>query len=82
VHDAHFPAAAVALIHRALKLDDFGLGDGDTSLERLKDYLAQLDDRIFMLSQGHPTGVDYVVQVDGQKVTLSRPMEDLVFQEK
>jgi hypothetical protein len=62
--------------------DYFGLGDGDTSVEGLKDYLAQLDDRIFILSEGQITGFDYVVQVMGSQVSLSKPMEDLVFQEK
>ena len=61
--------------------DYLALNGGDPSLAGLPAYLAQRDDRVLILSTGHYTGFDFVVAVDGQSVRLTRPPEDLVFQE-
>jgi hypothetical protein len=58
------------------------LNDGDPSLAGFSAYLAQQDDRLFILSTGHSTGFDFVVEVNGQTVRLTRPPEDLVFEER
>lgn len=58
------------------------LGDGSPSLAGLPGYLAQQDDRVFVLPEGHYTGFDTVVEVEGQTVRLARAPEDLIFEEK
>jgi hypothetical protein len=63
-------------------LDYFALSGGDTSVGGFKEYLGERDDRIFILSEGHITGFDTVVEADGQVVRLKKEPEDLVFQEK
>jgi len=45
------------------------------------DYLAQRNDRVFILTTGHYTGLDYVVEVEKQVVRLTTAPENLVFQE-
>jgi hypothetical protein len=62
--------------------DYLALGDGDVSLEGFSAYLAQRDDRLFIISTGHWTAFDFVVEVDGQRVRLTRPPEDLLFDER
>jgi len=63
-------------------VDYLALGDGDPSLEGFPDYLAQRDDRLFILSTGHSTGFDVVVRVNGQTISLTHHPEDLVFEER
>jgi hypothetical protein len=58
------------------------LNDGDPSLAGFNAFLAQQDDRLWIVPTGHKTGFDTVVAVDGQTVRLTRPPEELVFEEK
>jgi endonuclease YncB( thermonuclease family) len=62
-------------------VDYLALNDGDISLAGLPAYLAQREDPVFVLSTGHYTGFDFVVEVRGQVVRLTTEPEDLVFQE-
>ena len=62
-------------------VDYLSLNDGDVSLDGLPAYLAQRQDPVFVLSTGHYTGFDFVVEVRGQVVRLTTEPEDLVFQE-
>jgi endonuclease YncB( thermonuclease family) len=62
-------------------VDYLSLNDGDVSLDGLAAYLAQRQDPVFVLSTGHYTGFDFVVEVRGQVVRLTTEPEDLVFQE-
>jgi endonuclease YncB( thermonuclease family) len=62
-------------------VDYLALNDGDVSLDGLPAYLAQHQDPVFVLSTGHYTGFDFVVDVRGQVVRLTTEPEDLVFQE-
>lgn len=62
-------------------LDYLAINDGSASLGGFKAYLAARDDRLLILSSGHFTGFDFVVEVNGQTVRLTNPPEDLVFQE-
>ena len=62
-------------------VDYLTLNDDDPALAGFPAYLAQREDRVFILSTGHYTGFDYVVQVKGQVVRLTTAPEDLVFQE-
>jgi endonuclease YncB( thermonuclease family) len=64
-------------------VDYLVLGAGDPSLSGFADYLAQRADEYFILSAGHPTtGLDLVVKVTGQTLKLTRPYEDLLFEER
>ncbi len=58
------------------------LGDGDPSLAGFNDFLAQQADLVWIVPTGQKTGFDTVVAVDGQTVKLTRPPEELVFEEK
>jgi endonuclease YncB( thermonuclease family) len=58
------------------------LNDGDPSMAGFLDYLAERDDRLFIISTGHWTGFDTVVNVTDQTVKLTTPLEDLVFEER
>ncbi len=62
-------------------VDYLHLNGDDPSLTGFKAYLAQRGDPVFILSTGHYTGFDYVVDVKGQVVRLTTEPEDLVFQE-
>jgi endonuclease YncB( thermonuclease family) len=56
---------------------------GDSSLAGFPAFLDQAADRFFILSTGHSTtGIDQVVEVDGDTVRMTHPPEDLVFDEK
>jgi endonuclease YncB( thermonuclease family) len=56
---------------------------GDPSLAGFRDYLDQAADKFFILSTGHSTtGLDEVVDVTGNTFRLTKPIEDLVFDEK
>ena len=58
------------------------LNDGDPSLTGFSDFLAQQDDRVWIVPTGQKTGFGTVVAVDGQTVKLTQPPEELVFEEK
>jgi hypothetical protein len=64
-------------------VDYLQLGGGDPSLAGFPAFLAQARDRFFILSTGHSTtGLDAVVEiVNGDTVRMTRPAEDLVFDE-
>jgi hypothetical protein len=62
-------------------VDYLDLNDDDPSLAGFPAYLAQRDDPVFILSTGHYTGFDFVVEVKKQVVRLTTEPEDLVFQE-
>jgi hypothetical protein len=56
---------------------------GDSSMAGFPAFLDQAGDKFFILSTGHSTtGLDAIVEVDGNKVKMTRPIEDLVFDEK
>ena len=56
---------------------------GDSSMAGFPAFLDQAADKFFILSTGHSTtGLDAVVEVDVNKVKMTRPIEDLVFDEK
>jgi hypothetical protein len=56
---------------------------GDPSLAGFPAFLDQAADRFFILSTGHSTtGLDEVVEVNGNNVRMTHPIEDLVFDEK
>jgi endonuclease YncB( thermonuclease family) len=64
------------------RLADFiALGHGDVSLTGFEAYLEQRDDKLYIISTGQYTGFDTVVVVTGQEVHMTRPPEDLIFQE-
>lgn len=56
--------------------------DGEIGLEGFKDWLAAEDDRVLILPDGQSTGLDFVVDVRGQSMQLTAPIEDLIFEEK
>jgi endonuclease YncB( thermonuclease family) len=60
-------------------VDYLALGAGDVSLDRFGAFLAARDDRLFVISEGHATGLDTITAVSGQKIRLTHPPEDLVF---
>jgi hypothetical protein len=62
-------------------VDYLALNDDDPDLAGFLAYLAQRPDQVFILSTGHYTGFDYVVEVKKQVVRLTVAPEDLVFQE-
>jgi endonuclease YncB( thermonuclease family) len=62
-------------------VDYLQLNDDDPSLAGFPAYLAQRNDPVFILSTGHYTGFDFVVDVRGQIVKLTTDPADLVFQE-
>jgi hypothetical protein len=76
--------AAVLLPKLFRRLADYlQLNDGDPSLAGFRAYLAQQEDRMFILSTGQWTGFDTVVDVtNGNTVRLTHAPEDLVFDEK
>ena len=52
-------------------------------LNRNSAFLDQAADKFFILSTGHSTtGLDTIVDVTGNNVKMTRPIEDLVFDEK
>ena len=56
---------------------------GDDSMAGLPAVLDQVADKFFVLSTGHSTtGLDVVVEITGNNVKMTRPIEDLVFDEK
>lgn len=63
-------------------LSYLAINDGSVSLDGFLAYLKSTNDRIIILPEGHVTGFDYVVKVDGQNIQLTTQPEDLVFLEK
>jgi endonuclease YncB( thermonuclease family) len=57
----------------------FALGAGDVSLAGFMAFLASHNDRLYVISDGHATGFDTVVEVDGHTVRLTRDIADLIF---
>jgi endonuclease YncB( thermonuclease family) len=63
--------------------DYLALNDGDSSLAGFIPFLRQRDDRLFILSTGHSTGLDTIVEVtDDNTVKLTVPPEGIVFDER
>jgi endonuclease YncB( thermonuclease family) len=60
-------------------VDYLALGAGDVSLDRFTPFLATRNDRLFVISEAHATGLDTITAVSGQKLRLTHPPEDLVF---
>jgi endonuclease YncB( thermonuclease family) len=63
-------------------LSYLAINDGSVSLDGFLAYLKSTQDRIIILPEGHVTGFDFVVKVDGQNIQLTTQPEDLVFLEK
>ncbi|MER5886643.1 nuclease [Streptomyces sp. NPDC001941] len=61
--------------------DYLALGAGDPSLAGFRAFLAQRPDRVLVVSRGQVTHLDTLVEVEEQTVRLTRPPEDLVFDE-
>jgi endonuclease YncB( thermonuclease family) len=59
----------------------FALGAGDVSLAGFMAFLASHNDRLYVISDGHATGFDTVIEVDGRTVRLTRDITDLIFVE-
>ena len=56
---------------------------GDDSMAGFPAFLDQAADKFFILSTGHSmTGLDSIVEVNGNNVKMTRPIEDIVFDEK
>lgn len=74
---------AVILPKLFRRLTDYlHLNGDDPSLAGFKAFLAQQEDALWVISTGEKTNLDALVEVTGQTVTLTRPPEDLVFEEK
>ncbi|MBF2066141.1 MAG: thermonuclease family protein [Calothrix sp. C42_A2020_038] len=58
------------------------INDGSVALDGFVQYVDSLDDKIIILPDGHVTGFDYVIKIEGQKLWLTQQPEDLVFVEK
>jgi hypothetical protein len=63
-------------------VDYLHLNGDDPSLAAFKDYLAQQDDRLYVIPTAQKTGLDTLVEVSGQTVKLTRRPEELVYDEK
>lgn len=63
-------------------VDYLALGAEDLALDGFLAFLSVREDRLFILSTRHATGLDTIVEVTGQTVRLTRPPEDLVFIEQ
>jgi endonuclease YncB( thermonuclease family) len=60
-------------------VDYLALGAGNVSLDRFTNFLATRNDRLFVISEAHATGLDTITAVAGQKLRLTHPPEDLIF---
>lgn len=58
------------------------INDDSVSLDGFSQYLDSLDDKVIILPDGHVTGFDYTVKVEGQTIQLTKQPEDLIFVEK
>ena len=63
-------------------VDYLQLNGDDPSLAGFKSYLAQRDDRLYIIPNAQKTSLDTIVEVDGQTVKLTRPPEELIFDEQ
>lgn len=57
----------------------FALSAGSTSLDGFVAFLASHNDRLYVISDAHPTGFDTIVTVDGHTVRLTKDIDDLIF---
>jgi len=55
---------------------------GGTDLSGFPAFLATHDDRLFTVPEGQATSFDTLIRLDGQKLTLTKPPEEIVFIEK
>jgi uncharacterized protein (DUF952 family) len=62
-------------------VDYLALSAGDISMDGFLAFLASRDDRLFVISEAHATGLDNITRVDGQTVRLLHPPDDLIFVE-
>jgi hypothetical protein len=60
-------------------IDYLALGNGDPSLDGFTAFLAARNDRLFVISEAHATGLDNITTVTGQTIKLTHPPEDLIF---
>ena len=51
-------------------VDYLALGAGNISLDGFLAFLASRDDRLFVISEAHATGLDNITRVDGQTVRV------------
>jgi endonuclease YncB( thermonuclease family) len=87
---AHLPKGLASIVDDVVIMpklfrrlaDYFGLNDNDPSLDGFAEYLAQRDDRIYVLPTGQWTGLDSIVKVAGQSLQLQYPPEQIVFEER
>ncbi|MBW4599985.1 MAG: thermonuclease family protein [Calothrix sp. FI2-JRJ7] len=63
-------------------LSYLAINDDSVALDGFSAYLDSLDDKIIILPDGHITGFDFVVKVEGQKIMMTQQPEDIVFVEK
>ncbi len=63
-------------------LDYLAINDGSVALDGFIKFLESRNDKVIILPDGHVTGFDFVVKVDGQNIKLTVQPEDLVFMEK
>jgi hypothetical protein len=61
------------------RLIDYALGNGDSSLDGFTAFLTARNDRLFVISEAHATGLDNITTVTGQTIKLTHPPEDLIF---
>lgn len=57
------------------------MGNGG-SIDKFKKYLKEQNDQLTIISNAHFTRLDYIVEIDGNKVKLTEKPENLVFLEK
>jgi hypothetical protein len=55
------------------------LGAGDISLDGFLAFLASRDDRLFVISEAHATGLDNITRVEGPTGRVLHPPDDLIF---
>ncbi|MGH7999820.1 MAG: thermonuclease family protein [Brasilonema sp.] len=63
-------------------LNYLAINDGSVSLNGFLDYIGSIDDKLIILSEGHVTEFDSVIEVDAKNLKLRYRPEDLVFIEK
>lgn len=74
-------AAILPKLFRRL-VDYLSINDGSVDLAGFPQNLAARGDRLLLLPEGRFTGLDNLLEVTGQTLKLTRPIEELVFQEK
>lgn len=62
-------------------VDYLHLNGDDPSLAGFKSYLAQRDDRLYIIPAAQKTGLDTIVDVSGQVIKLTQAPEELIFDE-